>query len=216
MYPFERFSEDAKKVLTHAQKEAEQARHSYIGTEHLLLGLLQVDSEARQLINRLGVDEEKVRATIQSVLGRSERILIQQIIPTSRVKTVIELSFGVAQREGAANVTPLHLLIGLLEEGEGIAAHVLKDLGVTLEAVRSGRPGPPLPAPGARVLVHDPEPPYRLWEGTVTGHHDGDVLVSIPQHPTRSEVTVAPDQLHPVPLRPGPTCERCEYREEAG
>ena len=216
MYPFERFSEDAKKVLTHAQKEAEQARHSYIGTEHLLLGLLQVDSEARQLLQRLGVDDEKVRATIQSVLGRSERIIIQQIIPTSRVKTVIELSFAAAQREGAGNVTPQHLLIGLLEEGEGIAAHVLQDLGVTLEAVRSGRPVAPLPAPGARVLVHDSEPPYRLWEGTVTGHDEGSVVVSIPQHPTGQEATVALDRLHPLPLRSGPICERCEYREEAG
>ncbi len=216
MYPFERFSEDAKKVLTHAQKEAEQARHSYIGTEHLLLGLLQVDSEARQLLHRLGADEEKVRAAIQSVLGRSERIVIQQIIPTSRVKKVIELSFDTARREGAANVTPLHLLIGLLEEGEGVAAHVLKDLGVNLDAVRSGRPVAPLPPPGARVLVHDPEPPYRLWEGTVTGHQEGEVVVSIPQHPGQSEAAVAPDRLHPIPLRSGPICDRCEYREAAG
>jgi ATP-dependent Clp protease ATP-binding subunit ClpC len=144
VYPFERFSDDAKQVLVSAQKEAEQAHHNYIGTEHLLLGLLQVDSEARRLLQRLGVDEHKVRSTISSVLGGSERILFQQIVPTSRVKTVIELSFAAAQREVASDVTPRHLLVGLMEEGEGIAAHVLQDLGVTLDAVlRGGAPEPP-------------------------------------------------------------------------
>ena len=143
MYPFERFSEDAKKVLTYAQGEAEQSRHSYIGTEHLLLALLQVESGARALLKHLGIEEEAVRATIRNVLGRNERIVIQQIIPTSRVKKVIELSFAAAQREGASCVTPEHLLIGLVEEGEGIAAHVLQDLGVTREAVLHGRRGAP-------------------------------------------------------------------------
>ena len=213
MYPFERFSEDAKKVLTRAQTEAERARHSYIGTEHLLLALLDVDAEPKRLLVGLGAAEETVRGAIQNVLGRNERIVIQQIIPTSRVKKVIELSFGAAQREGSAFVTPMHLLIGLMEEGEGIAAHVLQDLGVTLEAIRGGRPGPVLPAPGSRVLVHDPEPPYRLWEGRVTGHgeEDGTVLVAIPNHPTTPEATVAHDLLHPIPVRPAATCDRCRH-----
>jgi ATP-dependent Clp protease ATP-binding subunit ClpC len=144
VYPFERFSDDAKQVLVGAQKEAEQARHNYIGTEHLLLGLLEVDSEARRLLHRLGVDEERARSTIRSVVVSDHRVLIDKIVPTSRVKTVIELSFAAAQREEASHVTPQHLLIGLMEEGEGIAAHVLQDLGVTLEAVlRGGAPEPP-------------------------------------------------------------------------
>jgi ATP-dependent Clp protease ATP-binding subunit ClpC len=142
VYPFERFSEDAKKVLIHAQKEAEQSGHNYIGTEHLLIGLLQVDSEARRVLHRLGVDEEGTRATLRNVLGRGLRG-IRQIVPTSRVKKVIELSFAAAQREDASTVTPRHLLIALMEEGEGIAAHVLGDLGVTLEAVRDGGAEPP-------------------------------------------------------------------------
>jgi ATP-dependent Clp protease ATP-binding subunit ClpC len=143
VYPFERFSDDAKQVLISAQKEAEQVRHNYIGTEHLVLGLLQVDSEARRLLQRLGVDEDKVRSTISSVLGGGERVIAQKIVPTSRVKTVIELSFAAAQREEASHVTPRHLLIGLMEEGEGIAAHVLRDLGVTLEAVLHRGPEAP-------------------------------------------------------------------------
>src|SRR2546429_9994339 len=93
------------------------------------------------MLNNLGVEIGKVRQTIENVLGRNERIIVQQIIPTSRVKKVIELAFGVARREGSAEVNPEHMLIGLVEEGEGIAAHVLADLGVTLEALTAGRSG---------------------------------------------------------------------------
>jgi ATP-dependent Clp protease ATP-binding subunit ClpC len=143
VYPFERFSDDAKQVLVGAQKEAEQARHDHIGTEHLLMGLLQVDSDARRLLQRLGVDEEMARTTMRNVLGHSERVIFQQIVPTARVKKVIELAFAAAQREQAWHVTPQHLLIGLMEEGEGIAAHVLQDLGVTLEAVLHRGPEAP-------------------------------------------------------------------------
>ena len=137
MYPFERFTERAKKVLTLAQEEAERSHHSYIGTEHLLLGLLREgEGLAAKVLNNLGVEINKVRSTIESVLGRNERIIIQQIIPTSRVKKVIEISFEEARRMGNNYVGTEHLLLGLLIEGEGIAAHVLEDLGATLEKVR--------------------------------------------------------------------------------
>jgi ATP-dependent Clp protease ATP-binding subunit ClpC len=137
LYPFERFTERAKKVLTLAQDEAERSHHSYIGTEHLLLGLLREgEGLAAKVLNNLGVEINKVRATIESVLGRNERIIIQQIIPTSRVKKVIEISFEEARRMGNNYVGTEHLLLGLLIEGEGIAAHVLEDLGANLEKVR--------------------------------------------------------------------------------
>jgi len=138
LYPFERFTERAKKVLTLAQEEAERSHHSYIGTEHLLLGLLREgEGLAAKVLNNLGVEINKVRSTIESVLGRNERIIIQQIIPTSRVKKVIEISFEEARRMGNNYVGTEHLLLGLLIEGEGIAAHVLEDLGANLEKVRS-------------------------------------------------------------------------------
>ena len=138
MYPFERFTERAKKVLTLAQEEAERSHHSYIGTEHLLLGLLREgEGLAAKVLNSLGVEIGKVRQTIESVLGRNERIIIQQIIPTSRVKKVIEISFEEARRMGHNYVGTEHLLLGLLIEGEGIAAHVLEDLGATLDKVRA-------------------------------------------------------------------------------
>src|SRR5438309_6098317 len=138
MYAFERFTERAKKTLTLAQEEAQQAGHSYIGTEHLLLGLLKEgEGLAYVVLTNLGVEIAKVREAIENVLSREERIIIQQIIPTSRVKKVIEISFDEARRMGHNYVGTEHLLLGLLIEGEGIAAHVLEDLGATLEKVRS-------------------------------------------------------------------------------
>ncbi|MGO8687015.1 MAG: Clp protease N-terminal domain-containing protein [Candidatus Dormibacteria bacterium] len=137
MYPFERFTEQAKKVLTLAQQEAERSHHSYIGTEHLLLGLLrQEEGIAAKALHHLGLEIGAVRSTIDSVLGRSERLMIQQIIPTTRVKKVIEIAFEEARRMGTTYVGTEHLLVGLLIEGDGIAAHVLDDLGASLDKVR--------------------------------------------------------------------------------
>ena len=138
MYPFERFTERAKKVLALAQEEAERSHHSYIGTEHVLLGLLREgDGIAAKVLNNLGVEIDKVRKTIEPMLGPNERLIVQQqIIPTSRVKRVIEISFEEARRMGHNYVGSEHLLLGLLTEGEGIAAHVLLDLGATLDKVR--------------------------------------------------------------------------------
>lgn len=136
MYAFERFTEDAKKVLMMAQEEAERAHHSYIGTEHLLLGLMrQPDTTAAEVLRELGVDLDAVRATIASVLGRNERIDIMQIIPTSRVRKVIEVAFEEAMRRGQNCVEPGHMLAAQVIEGEGIAAHVLENLGATRDRV---------------------------------------------------------------------------------
>ena len=137
MYPFERFSGEAKRVLTVAQEEAARSHHSYIGTEHILLGLLRAeDGVAAKVLNGVGIEIGGVRRSIDSLLGRNERIIIQQIIPTSRVKKVLELAFEEARRMGNTHVGTEHLLLGLLDEGEGIAAHVLIDLGANLERVR--------------------------------------------------------------------------------
>lgn len=139
MYPFERFDEGAKKILVRAQSEAERSRHSYIGTEHVLLALIGSGTGAARVLERLGVEEPGVRATIRNVLGRNERVVVEQIIPTSRVKKVIELSFEIAHQEASSTVSSEHLLLGLVEEGQGIAAHVLTDLGVTADAIARQR-----------------------------------------------------------------------------
>ena len=162
MYPFASFTANSKQVLTLAQDEAEKAHHSYIGTEHLLLGLLRTgDMRTAETFSLLGVELEQVRVTIESLLGGNERIIVQQIIPTSRVKKVIELAFEEAGRQGDTYVAPEHILVGLLLEGEGIAAHVLEQLGVNLETVRQvlGELPPradddvPGPGPGSHATI---------------------------------------------------------------
>lgn len=138
MYPFERFTERAKKVLTLAQEEAESAGHNYIGTEHLLLGLLREDEGlARAALNALGVELGSTREAIQAALSTAPKSISFQIIPTSRVKKVIEIAFEEAQRMGDSNVGTHYLLFGLLMEGEGVAARILVDMGVTLEKARA-------------------------------------------------------------------------------
>jgi flavin reductase (DIM6/NTAB) family NADH-FMN oxidoreductase RutF len=118
-----------------AQEEAEKSKHSYIGTEHMLLGLMRVEGTASRVIAGMGIQIDQVRVRIEHALGRNERISIQQIIPTSRVKRVIEIAFEQAQVLGSEHVDTGHLLLGLVLEGEGIAAHVLEDLGATSDRV---------------------------------------------------------------------------------
>ena len=138
MYPFERFTADAKRVLTLAQEEAERSHHSYIGTEHILLGILRLGQGiGPEALTSLGIEIGLVRETIEAVLGRNERIIIQQIVPTSRVKKVIEIAFEEARRMDQNFVNSGHLLLGLVIEGDGIAAHVLEDLGAGSAAVVS-------------------------------------------------------------------------------
>jgi ATP-dependent Clp protease ATP-binding subunit ClpA len=227
MYPFEKFSERAKKVLTLAQEEAERSHHSYIGTEHLLLGLMREgEGIAHQVLRNLGVDISQVRQTVESVIGRSERIIIQQIIPTSRVKRVIEISFEEARRMGHNFVGTEHLLLALVLEGEGIAAHVLQDLGATEQAVRTeidrmlaarteGEPGTESGMPvyfvGERVLVHDADPPFRLWEGRVAKTEEASYEVSIPRRPAGELVKTNATRIHPVPMRWTQDCPFCKF-----
>jgi ATP-dependent Clp protease ATP-binding subunit ClpC len=138
MYPFERFSETAKHVLTLAQKEAERAGHSYIGTEHLLIALIEKeDALAGAALKSLGIQIADVRTAIATVLGASEAQVVSQIIPTSRVKRVIELAFEEAQLEKSSSVDSGDLLIALAVEGEGIAAQVLRDRGVTAARLKT-------------------------------------------------------------------------------
>lgn len=138
MYAFERFTEQGKAVLSLAQEEAERAHHSYIGTEHLLVGLVRYqEGLGGKVLAALGVELEAVRDRIEKILSQNARIIVTQIIPTSRVKKVIELAFEEARQKGQANVGTHHLLMAVLVEGEGVAAHVLRDLGVTLERARA-------------------------------------------------------------------------------
>jgi len=134
----DKFTERAKKVLVYAQDEATRFNHNYIGTEHLLLGLLREgDGIAAKVLGNLHVELNKVRSAVEFIIGRGERMVVGDINLTPRAKRVIELSVEEARRLGHNYIGTEHLLLGLLREGEGIAAGVLESLGVNLEKVRA-------------------------------------------------------------------------------
>jgi len=134
---FEKFTERARKVLTLAQEEAQRFNHNYIGTEHLLLGLVREgDGVAARVLNNLGVELHKVRSAVEFIIGRGDRAVMGEIGLTPRAKKVIELAVDEARRLNHHYIGTEHLLLGLVREGEGIAAGVLESLGVSLEKVR--------------------------------------------------------------------------------
>jgi hypothetical protein len=140
MYPFERFTEHARKILTLAQAEAEKAGGGYIGTEHLLLALLDEGGGlGARALRALGVSTEAVRKRLEQVdTSRVEsRDEPGPIVPTTRTKRVIELAFQAAEEMGHRYVGTEQLLIGLVAEGSGVAARILGELGVTEAAARS-------------------------------------------------------------------------------
>ncbi len=135
---FTKFTDRARKVLTLAQEEAQRFNHNYIGTEHLLLGLVREgESVAAQVLNTLGVELNKVRSAVEFIIGRGDRLVVGEIGLTPRAKKVIELAVDEARRLSHHYVGTEHLLLGLVREGEGIAAGVLESLGVNLEKVRT-------------------------------------------------------------------------------
>lgn len=135
---FEKFSESARKVLSLAQEEAQQFNHNYIGTEHILLGLVrEQECVAAKVLVNLEVQLNKVRSAVEFIIGRGERATGGEIGLTPRAKKVIELSVDEARRLNHQYIGTEHLLIGLLREGDGVAAGVLESLGVNLEKARS-------------------------------------------------------------------------------
>jgi ATP-dependent Clp protease ATP-binding subunit ClpC len=135
---FDKFTERARRVLTLAQEEAQRFNHNYIGTEHLLLGLVREgDGVAAKVLANLGVELNKVRSAVEFIIGRGDRAVMGEIGLTPRAKKVIELAVDEARRLNHHYIGTEHLLLGLVREGEGIAAGVLESLGVNLERVRA-------------------------------------------------------------------------------
>ena len=135
---FDKFTERARRVLQYAQEEAQRFQHNYIGTEHLLLGLLHSqDGVAIEVLQRAGVELTAARRSVEFIIGRGDRIVQgQQIGLTPRAKKVIELAVDEARRMNHHYIGTEHLLLGLVREGEGIAAGVLESLGVRLTRLR--------------------------------------------------------------------------------
>jgi ATP-dependent Clp protease ATP-binding subunit ClpC len=134
---FEKFSERARRVLSLAQEEAQRFNHNYIGTEHILLGLVrETEGVAARVLLNLNIELVKVRSAVEFIIGRGERPTPGEIGLTPRAKKVIELAVDEARRLNHHYIGTEHLLIGLMREGEGVAAGVLESLGVGLEKVR--------------------------------------------------------------------------------
>jgi Clp amino terminal domain, pathogenicity island component len=161
---FERFTDRARRVIVLAQEEARLLDHDYIGTEHILLGLIRErEGVAAQALESLGISLEAVRAEVEQVIGRGQTTPGPQIPFTPRSKKVLELSLREARSLGHDYIGTEHILLGLIREGEGVAAQVLVKLGADLSRVRqqaiellSGEPVEQV-AVGRRV-VREPRP----------------------------------------------------------
>ena len=145
---FEKFSERARRVLSLANEEAQRFNHNYIGTEHILLGLVrETDGVAAKVLSNLGVELDKIRSAVEFIIGRGEKATSGEKGLTPRTKKVVELAVDEARRLNHNFISTEHLLIGLLREGEGVAAGVLESLQVTLDKVR---------AETSRILTQSP------------------------------------------------------------
>jgi len=135
---FEKFSERARRVLTIAQEEARNLNHNYIGTEHILLGLVREEEcVAAKVLMNLGIGLSKVRSAVEFIIGRGEKQSSGETGLTPRAKKVIELAIDEARQMGHNYIGTEHLLLGLLREGEGVASSVLDSFGITLERARA-------------------------------------------------------------------------------
>ena len=134
---FERFSDRAGRVIVFAQEEARTLTHSYIGPEHILLGLIhEGEGVAAKSLENLGISLDAVREQVQEIIGQGQQAPPGQIPFTPRGKEVLELSLREALQLGHTYIGTEHILLGLIREGEGVAAHVLHKLGADLNRVR--------------------------------------------------------------------------------
>ncbi len=134
----DKFTKRARRVLTYAQEEATRLNHNYIGTEHLLLGLIREEEGlAAKVLRDLGVEQARVRQVVEDIVGRGQAAPGTRLNLTPRTKRVIELAVDEARRMGHHYIGTEHLLLGLVREGDGIAVNVLKSLNVNPDKVRS-------------------------------------------------------------------------------
>jgi ATP-dependent Clp protease ATP-binding subunit ClpA len=135
---FERFTERAREVVVLAQDEARALKHNYIGTEHLLLGLLREEEGlASRVLASLDITIEEVRAQIEQVVGRGDEAATGQIPFTPRAKKVLELSLREAMAIGHNYIGTEHILLGLVRESEGVAARILLGFDADAEKIRN-------------------------------------------------------------------------------
>lgn len=137
-YPFERFTGKARNLLTSAQNEATTGGHNYIGTEHLLLAAFEdSSSQAAMILARLGLNKADTRQAIVQALGGKASLAKHRIVPTARVKRVIEIAFDLCTSAGDPRVSTGHVLLALATEGKGLGAQVLNDFGATADRIKT-------------------------------------------------------------------------------
>jgi len=133
---FDRFSERSAQVFVDAQNEAKELGHSYVGTEHILLSILKQEMPAVEDFAELGITYSRIKSEIVSMVGMGIRGYVNSPQMTPRAKRVIELAYEEAKLLGSDRIQPEHILLGILREGEGIAVHVLRKLGVDFGTIR--------------------------------------------------------------------------------
>ena len=134
---FERFTDRARRVVVLAQEEARMLNHNYIGTEHILLGLIhEGEGVAAKALESMNISLEAVRQQVEEIIGQGQAAPTGHIPFTPRAKKVLELSLREALQLGHNYIGTEHILLGLIREGEGVAAQVLQKLGADLNRVR--------------------------------------------------------------------------------
>merc|ERR1739838_280370 len=135
---FERFTEKAIKVIMLAQEEARRLGHNFVGTEQILLGLIgEGTGIGPQILKSMGINHKDARVEVEKIIGRGSGFVAVEIPFTPRAKRVLELSLEEARQLGHNYIGTEHLLLGLIREGEGVAARVMENLSVDLSKVRS-------------------------------------------------------------------------------
>jgi ATP-dependent Clp protease ATP-binding subunit ClpA len=186
---FERFTERARRVLTLAQEEARGFNHNYIGTEHLLLGIARDrDMVSAQILGNLGVSLATLRGEVEAVVGRGDKPFEGEVDYTPRANKVLELARDEATRLGHTYIGTEHLLLGMVLEGEGIAAGLLRSLGVDFDRVFHEMTE-------RSLIAHGPTERGRAKDNVVTFRVDDldlaaiDALVEAGLRTTRSDAT---------------------------
>ena len=148
--PFQRFSPGARETVIASQEEARSLRHGYVGTEHLLLGLLrQHDGIAAQALRAAGISTDAVRTEVLDIIGHGHKVVRGHVPFTNRAKTVLQIAVREARNMGHMYIGTEHLLLALLREGHGVACQVLSKLGADADTLRqhltelSGQPKAP-------------------------------------------------------------------------
>ena len=161
---FERFTDRARRVVVLAQEEARMLNHDYIGTEHLLLGLIREgDGYAARALESLGISLDAVRQQVEEIIGQGQQAPSGPVPFTPRAKKVLELSLRESVQLGHNSIGPEHILLGMLREGDGVAAQVLVALGADLNRVRQqviqlvhGYQGQDVPIAGSQLGERPP------------------------------------------------------------